>query len=74
MQQSKANDMKHGEGFAGMETPSVVSQQEWTAAREQLLAKEKEMIRARDALAAKRRQMPWMAVENKYRSTAPTVK
>src|SRR6185503_14697642 len=41
----------------------VVSKQEWEAAREQMLAKEKAMTRARDALAAERRRMPWMAVE-----------
>ena len=41
----------------------VVSAREWDAAREKLLAKEKEMTRARDALAAERRRMPWQAVE-----------
>ena len=49
-----------------MNTPPTVSAQEWNAAREKLLVKEKEMTRARDALAAERRRMPWMAVENKY--------
>ena len=39
----------------------VVSAQEWEAARQQLLVKEKEMTRARDALAAERRRMPWLA-------------
>ena len=29
--------------------------------------KEKELTRARDALAAERRRMPWMAVEKDYR-------
>ncbi len=32
--------------------PPVVSQQEWEAAREQMLVKEKALTRARDALAA----------------------
>jgi predicted dithiol-disulfide oxidoreductase (DUF899 family) len=50
---------------------NVVSPQEWTAAREQLLVKEKELTRARDALAAERRRMPWMAVENDYRFEGP---
>ena len=54
-----------------MKTPPVVSPQEWTAAREQLLAKEKELTRARDALAAKRRRMPRMAVEKEYRFEGP---
>ena len=41
----------------------IVSAPEWAAAREQLLVKEKEHTRARDALAAQRRRMPWLAVE-----------
>ena len=44
-------------------TPPIVSAQEWEAAREELLVKEKALIRARDAMAAERRRMPWMAVE-----------
>jgi predicted dithiol-disulfide oxidoreductase (DUF899 family) len=54
-----------------MKTPSIVSPQEWTAAREALLVKEKELTRARDALAAERRRMPWMAVETDYRFEGP---
>jgi predicted dithiol-disulfide oxidoreductase (DUF899 family) len=49
-----------------MATPPVVSAQEWEAARQQLLVDEKEFTRARDALAAKRRRMPRLAVEKKY--------
>jgi predicted dithiol-disulfide oxidoreductase (DUF899 family) len=49
----------------------IVSPQEWEAAREQLLVKEKEITRARDALAAERRRMPWMAVEKDYRFEGP---
>src|SRR6201991_2831032 len=44
----------------------VGSATEWDAAREKLLVKEKEMTRARDALAAERRRMPWQAVEKEY--------
>ena len=54
-----------------MNTPPTVSAQEWDAAREQLLAKEKELTRARDALAAERRRMPRMAVEKSYRFEGP---
>jgi predicted dithiol-disulfide oxidoreductase (DUF899 family) len=54
-----------------MNTPPVVSPDEWTAAREKLLVKEKEHTRARDALAAERRRMPWMAVEKDYRFEGP---
>jgi predicted dithiol-disulfide oxidoreductase (DUF899 family) len=49
-----------------MNLPPVVSPQEWNAAREQLLAKEKELTRARDALAAERRRMPRQAVSKDY--------
>jgi predicted dithiol-disulfide oxidoreductase (DUF899 family) len=50
-----------------MNLPPVVPAEEWKAAREGLLAKEKELTRARDALAAERRRMPRMAVEKEYR-------
>jgi predicted dithiol-disulfide oxidoreductase (DUF899 family) len=54
-----------------MNTPPIVSPREWEAAREELLVKEKELTRARDALAAERRRMPWMAVEKDYRFEGP---
>src|ERR1700754_1819285 len=54
-----------------MKTPVIVTSREWDAAREQLLVKEKELTRVRDALAAERRRMPWMAVENAYRFEGP---
>jgi predicted dithiol-disulfide oxidoreductase (DUF899 family) len=54
-----------------MNTPSIVSPEEWEAARQKMLVKEKEMTRARDALAAQRRRMPWMAVEKDYRFEGP---
>jgi predicted dithiol-disulfide oxidoreductase (DUF899 family) len=54
-----------------MNTPPIVSPQEWKAARERLLVKEKEHTRARDVLAAERRRMPWMAVETDYRFEGP---
>jgi predicted dithiol-disulfide oxidoreductase (DUF899 family) len=51
--------------------PTIVSPQEWAAARDELLVKEKAMTRARDALAAERRRMPWMAVEKDYAFAGP---
>ena len=54
-----------------MNMPPVVSPQEWDAAREQMLVKEKELTRARDALAAERRRMPRMAVDKDYRFDGP---
>ena len=54
-----------------MKTPPTVTPQEWTAAREALLVKEKQLTRARDALAAERRRMPRMAVEKDYAFEGP---
>ena len=44
----------------------VVSHEEWLKSRKQLLAKEKEFTRARDALSEARREMPWEKVEKEY--------
>jgi predicted dithiol-disulfide oxidoreductase (DUF899 family) len=49
-----------------MDTPPVVSAQEWESAWQEMLVKEKEFTRARDALAAQRRRMPWQAVKKDY--------
>ena len=57
-----------------MKTPPVVPPQAWEAARVQLLVKEKALTRARDALAAERRRMPWMAVETSYAFEGPSGK
>jgi predicted dithiol-disulfide oxidoreductase (DUF899 family) len=54
-----------------MKTPPIVSPEEWEAARQQLLVREKELTRARDALAADRRRMPWQAVEKDYEFEGP---
>ncbi len=54
-----------------MNSPPVVSAEEWKAAREEMLVKEKELTRARDALAAERRRMPRLAVEKEYRFEGP---
>jgi predicted dithiol-disulfide oxidoreductase (DUF899 family) len=54
-----------------MSAPRIVSAQEWDAAREQLLVKEKELTRARDALAALRRRMPWLRVADTYEFDGP---
>jgi predicted dithiol-disulfide oxidoreductase (DUF899 family) len=54
-----------------METPPIVSAQEWDAARQEMLVKEKEHTRARDALAAERRRMPWTPVDKMYAFEGP---
>ena len=71
MATSKEIDKEHGKGHLAMNTPPIVSQQEWEAARQQLLVKEKALTRSRDALAAERRRMPWLAVEKKYEFDGP---
>jgi predicted dithiol-disulfide oxidoreductase (DUF899 family) len=54
-----------------MDMPPVVPPEEWQAAWEAMLVKEKALMRARDALAAERRRMPRMAVEKDYRFEGP---
>jgi predicted dithiol-disulfide oxidoreductase (DUF899 family) len=57
-----------------MKTPATVTAEYWEAARQRLLVKEKELTRARDALAAERRRMPWLAVEQEYLFDGPAGK
>ena len=54
-----------------MQTPPIVTPDEWEKARAELLMKEKEVTRARDALAAQRRRMPWTPVEKEYAFDGP---
>jgi predicted dithiol-disulfide oxidoreductase (DUF899 family) len=49
-----------------MEPHKIVSHDEWIAARKAYLAEEKAFTRARDALARKRRELPWEKVEKNY--------
>jgi predicted dithiol-disulfide oxidoreductase (DUF899 family) len=49
----------------------VVSQEDWLAARRQLLRKEKEFTRLRDQLSAERRELPWRRVEKDYVFAGP---
>ena len=51
--------------------PPIVSAPEWEAALSDMLVKEKELTRARDALAAARRRMPWLAVDKVYEFDGP---
>jgi predicted dithiol-disulfide oxidoreductase (DUF899 family) len=49
-----------------MQHPNIVSREKWLNARKALLAEEKAFTRARDALARKRLQLPWVKVEKTY--------
>src|ERR1700685_901470 len=66
-----STNKEHAKGHVAMKPPPIVSQQEWETARQQLLVKEKALTRSRDALAAERRRMPWLAVEKKYAFDGP---
>ncbi len=49
-----------------MTTRKVGTREEWLAARNELLAKEKELTRRGDQLAAERRALPWVPIEKEY--------
>ena len=50
---------------------TIGTRAEWVAAREELLAREKEHTRLSDELARQRRELPWVKVEKNYISDAP---
>lgn len=54
--------------------PKIVSRDEWLEARRKLLAKEKQLTRQRDTVAAERRQLPWVKVEKNYVFDSPSGK
>lgn len=53
------------------ENPTVVSPENWLAARRELLREEKEFTRARERLAARRRELPWVKVDKAYTFGSP---
>jgi predicted dithiol-disulfide oxidoreductase (DUF899 family) len=57
-----------------VDNPKVVSRDVWLAARKKLLAREKQLTRERDAIAAERRQLPWVKVEENYVFDSPSGK
>ena len=54
-----------------MDIPRVVSPDEWVAARKDLLAREKEATRAKDAVDAARQLLPVTEVTKDYRFNRP---
>ena len=68
IEQRDRQDLKE---HLAIKAPGIVSPQEWEAARQQLLVKEKAFTRSRDALAAERRRMPWVALEKNYEFEGP---
>lgn len=57
-----------------VDKPKIVSREEWLAARKKLLAREKQLTHERDAIAAERRQLPWVKVEKDYVFDSPSGK
>lgn len=51
--------------------PKIVSEIEWRAAHAALLAKEKQLTHAQDALAAERRRLPMVRIEKDYVFESP---
>lgn len=51
--------------------PKGVSRAEWLRARKQLLVKEKELSRQRDAVSRERRELPWVRVAKEYLFDGP---
>ncbi|MFT6464366.1 DUF899 domain-containing protein [Halopseudomonas sp.] len=49
-----------------IESPRVVSREEWTLARKAHLKNEKALTRMRDLVARERRELPWVKVEKEY--------
>jgi predicted dithiol-disulfide oxidoreductase (DUF899 family) len=54
--------------------PSVASQAEWLAASKKLLAKEKDLTRQHDQLAAERRRLPMVKIDKPYAFDGPAGK
>ena len=48
----------------------VLGREEWNAARDELVGREKEHTRAADELARRRRDLPWVSIEKDYRFDA----
>ncbi|MCP1847299.1 putative dithiol-disulfide oxidoreductase (DUF899 family) [Bradyrhizobium sp. USDA 4503] len=49
-----------------MQQHMIVSREEWIAARKALMAGEKELTQAREALSRQRRELPWVKVDKDY--------
>jgi predicted dithiol-disulfide oxidoreductase (DUF899 family) len=59
---------------SAMANPKVGTREQWLAARKELLIKEKELTRQRDAISAQLRELPWVGVDKEYVFDTPTGK
>ena len=57
-----------------MQAHKTVSREEWLEARRALLAKEKEVLKAKDALRRETRELPWVKVDKEYVFEGPNGK
>jgi predicted dithiol-disulfide oxidoreductase (DUF899 family) len=57
--------------MTAIESPKVVSHEDWLTARKEFLAKEKEFTRLRDELSRQRRELPWEKVDKEYLFEGP---
>jgi len=70
----KLEEMESKTKESQMNHPEIVSKAEWLVARKDLLAREKEFTRQRDALSAARRQMPMIKIGKDYVFDGPNGK
>ena len=54
-----------------VKSPTIVSPEKWLAARREFLREEKEFSKLRDRLAARRRELPWVKVDQPYVFESP---
>jgi len=54
-----------------MQSHKIVSRDEWIAARRELLAKEKELLKAKDSVRRETRELPWVKVDKNYMFEGP---
>src|SRR5438445_10380975 len=62
----KLEEMESKTKESKMNHPEIVSEAEWLVARRDLLAREKEFTRQRDALSVARRQLPMVKIDKEY--------
>jgi len=70
----KIEEMERPRKKTKMYHPEIVSEAEWLVARKDLLTREKEFSRQRDALSAARRQLPMVKIDKEYVFDGPNGK
>jgi predicted dithiol-disulfide oxidoreductase (DUF899 family) len=60
--------------FSSFDHPTIVSADEWLTARLELLREEKALLRQYDAVAARKRGLPWVKIDKNYLFDSPNGK